>query len=95
MWTIQKFKHFLREGQLFKVYTDYAVLKTLITYENPSPWRVRWIEKIALFNFTIYYWPGVKIGHADFALRIETFLLKNSTNESTSILRVQKQSEFL
>ncbi len=37
MWTIQKFKHFLREGQLFKVYTDYAVLKTLITYENPSP----------------------------------------------------------
>ncbi len=68
MCAMQKFKHFLRGGQLFEVYTDHAVLKTLMTYENPSSRRARWIEKMAPFNFTIYYRPGVKMGHADFAL---------------------------
>ncbi len=33
MWAMQKFKHFLGRG----VYTDHVVLKTLMTYENPSP----------------------------------------------------------
>ena len=37
MWAMQKFKYFLEGGQPFKVYTDHAVLKTLMTYENPSP----------------------------------------------------------
>ena len=37
MWAMQKFKHFLREGQPFEVYTDYVLLKTLMTHENPSP----------------------------------------------------------
>ncbi len=37
MWAIQKFKYFLKEGQPFEIYTDHAVLKTLITHENPSP----------------------------------------------------------
>src|SRR6266498_2108358 len=89
MWTMQKFKHFLRGGQLFEVYTDHAVLKTLMTHENPSPQKVRWIEKMALFNFTIHYRPGVKMGHADFASRMDTFLPKDSTSESISILRAQ------
>ena len=39
MWAMQKFKHFLKEGQPFEVYTDHAVLKTLITHENPSSRR--------------------------------------------------------
>ncbi len=37
MWAMQKFKYFLREGQPFKVYTDHAMLKTLMTHENPLP----------------------------------------------------------
>src|SRR6266540_3421218 len=41
MWIMQKFKHFLGGGQPFEVYTDHAVLKTLITHENPSPRRAR------------------------------------------------------
>ena len=36
MWAMQKFKHFLGGGQSFEIYTDYAVLKTLMTYENSS-----------------------------------------------------------
>src|SRR6266542_481744 len=50
---------------------------------------------MALFNFTIHYRPGVKMGYADFASRMNTFLPKNSTSESISILRAQKQPEFL
>ena len=95
MWTMQKFKHFLGEGQPFEVYTDYAVLKTLMTHKNPSSRRARWIEKMTPFNFTIHYRLGVKMGHADFASRMDTFLPKDSTSESISTLRAQKQSEFL
>src|SRR6266498_5893255 len=50
---------------------------------------------MVLFNFTIHYRPGVKMGHADFALRMDTFLPKDSTSGSISTLRVQKQPEFL
>src|SRR6266498_5441562 len=92
---MQKFKHFLRGGQPFEVYTDHAMLKTLMTHENPSPRRARWIEKMAPFNFTIHYRPGVKMGHADFASRMDTFLPKDSTSASTSTLRAQKQPELL
>src|SRR6266508_179870 len=50
---------------------------------------------MAPFNFTIHYRPGVKIGHADFASRMDTFLPNDSTSESISTLRAQKQPEFL
>src|SRR6266542_1484840 len=95
MWAMQKFKHFLGGGQPFEVYTDHVVLKTLVTHENPSSRKARWIEKMAPFNFTIHYRPGVKMDHADFASRMDTFLPKDSTSASTSTLRVQKQSELL
>jgi len=32
---MQKFKHFLEGGQPFEVYTDHAILKTLMIHENP------------------------------------------------------------
>ncbi len=92
---MQKFKHFFRGGQLFEVYTDYAVLKTLITHKNPSPRRAQWIEKIVPFNFMIHYQPGVKIDHVDFTSQIDTFLPKNSTSALISTLKAQKQSELL
>ncbi len=92
---MQKFKHFLGGEQPFEVYTDHTVLKTLMTHENLSPRRARWIEKMASFNFTIHYRSGVKIGHANFALRMDMILPKDSTNASTNTLRVQKQSELL
>src|SRR6266540_784337 len=90
-----KVQHFLGGRQLFKVYTDHAVLKTLMTHENPSPRRARWVEKMAPFNFTIHYRPGVKMGHADFASRMDMFLPKDSTSTSISTLRAQKQPELL
>ncbi len=92
---MQKFKHFLRKGQSFEVYTNHVMIKTLMTHKNPSPQRARWIEKIISFNFTIHYRLGVKMGHADFASRMDTFLSKNSTSKSISILKAQKQPELL
>src|SRR6266542_3580475 len=77
------------------MYTNHAVLKTLMTHENPSSRRAQWIKKIAPFNFTIHYRPGVKMGHADFASRMDIFLPKNSTSALTSTLRITKQPEFL
>src|SRR6266540_2814307 len=50
---------------------------------------------MAPFNFTIHYRPEVKMGHADFASRMNTFLPKDSTSESISTLRTQKQPELL
>jgi len=69
------------------------VLKTLMPHKNPSSQRAWWIEKMTLFNFTIYYRPGVKMGHADFALQMNMFLPKDNISESTSTLRAQP--EFL
>jgi len=66
------------------------MLKTLMTHENPLPWRVRWIEKMTSFNFTIYYKPEVKIDHIDFTSKMKTFLLKNNTNDYISTLRKQE-----
>ncbi len=66
-----------------------------MTHENPSPRRARWIEKMAPFNFTIHYRPEVKMGYADFASRIDTFLPKDNTSASTSTLRAQKQLESI
>ena len=51
-----------------------------MTYKNPSPHRVQWIEKMIPFNFTIHYQSEVKIGHADFASWIDMFLSKDSTS---------------
>src|SRR6266511_1079499 len=50
---------------------------------------------MASFNFTIHYRPGVKMRHADFVSRMDTFLPKDSTSASISTLRAQKQPEFL
>src|SRR6266540_1127140 len=50
---------------------------------------------MASFNFTIHYRPGIKMSHADFASRMDTFLPKDSTSVSTSTLRAQKQPKLL
>ncbi len=94
MQAIQKFKHFLKGEQLFEVYTDHMMLKILITHENLSSQRIQQIKKMVSFNFTIHYQPGVKIGHVDFTLRMDTFLPKNSTSISTSTLR-EKLSNYI
>jgi len=95
IWAMQKFKYFLREGQLFEIYINYTMLKILMMYKNPLSYKTRWIEKIVPFNFTIYYRSEVKIDHADFALRMDMFLSKNSTSTLISTLKKQKLPYYL
>ncbi len=64
-------------------------------YENPSSHRARWIKKMILFNFTIYYRSEVKIGYANFTFKMKTFLFKNNISDNISTLRKQKLSEYL
>jgi len=65
---------------------NYAPLNE-VTEKDSRPIPI--IKKyLALFH-------GVKMGHADFASRMDTFLPKDSTSASTSTLRAQKQPELL
>ncbi len=45
IWAMQKFKHFLRRGQLFEVYTDHTMLKILMIHENPYLERLNGLKK--------------------------------------------------
>ncbi len=70
VWTIQKFKQYLEGWILFTVYTDHAVLKTLMKHDNFTPKRARWMEVLATYFFKIEYRPGKKMCHADYLSRI-------------------------
>src|SRR6266540_1668867 len=63
VWTIQKFKQYLEGWILFTVYTDYAILKILMKYDNFIPKRVRWMEILTTYFFKIKYRSGKKMGY--------------------------------
>ncbi len=52
------------------VYTDHAVLKTLMKHDNPTPRRARWMEVLATYFFKIEHRSEKKMGHADYLFRI-------------------------
>ena len=41
MWAIEKFRHYLGEWKKFKIFTNHAILKTLMNHENPTGRRYR------------------------------------------------------
>ncbi len=71
VWVIQKFKQYLGGWIPFMVYTDHAVLKTLMKHDNPTSRRARWMEVLVTYFFEIEHRPGKKIGHADYLSRIK------------------------
>ena len=42
-----------------------------MTYENPSLRRVRWLEKLAYFDFDIEYRLEKRMEYADYLSRLE------------------------
>ncbi len=56
-------------------------------YKNLLPYRVRWIKKMAPFNFTIYYKSEIKINYTDFTSKMKMFLPKNSTSNHINTLK--------
>ena len=61
VWAVEKFRHYLGGWKTFKIFTDHAVLKILINYENPTGRRYRWMEKLTDYNFDIEYRPGKRM----------------------------------
>src|SRR6266496_5321572 len=70
VWTIQKFKQYLKGWISFTVYTDHAALKTLMKHDHPSPRRVRWMEVLFSYHFDIQHKSEKKMGHADYLSRM-------------------------
>ncbi len=70
VWTIQKFKQYLKGWILFTVYTDHAVLKILMKHDNSTPRKARWMEVLTTYFFKIEHRLGKKMGHADYLFRI-------------------------
>lgn len=71
VWAVTYFRTYLDTGKEFDVYTDHAVLQTMLHHKDPSPKRARWLEKLARYNFKIHYRPGLKMQHADYLSRQE------------------------
>src|SRR6266542_1232909 len=70
VWAIQKFKQYLGEWIPFTVFTDHAVLKTLMRHDHPSPRKARWMEVLSSYHFDIQHKSGKKMGHADYLSRM-------------------------
>src|ERR1044072_6673724 len=51
VWAVEKFRHYLGGWKKFKIFTDHAVLKSLMNHENPTGRRYRWMEKLTEYNF--------------------------------------------
>ena len=54
---VQKFSAYLM-GKEFKVRSDHASLKWLLTFRNPSGMLARWFEILSQFHFTVEHRPG-------------------------------------
>src|SRR6266511_3649205 len=97
VWATKAFKHYVGGWKKFKVFTDHAALKTLLTHEDPSPRRARWMEYLARYNFEIDHRPGSKMQHADYMSYIEKlsneeYLSQNRTN-ATFVLNILYNDE--
>ena len=58
------FKHYLL-GRKFKIVTDHRAPQWLHNFKDPDGLTVRWLEKIAAFDYEVQHRPGKSIGHAD------------------------------
>ena len=54
---VQKFSAYLL-GKEFKVRSDHASLKWLLTFRNPSGMLARWFEILSQFHFSVEHRPG-------------------------------------
>ena len=54
---VQKFSAYLM-GKEFKIRSDHASLRWLLSFRNPSGMLARWLEILSQFHFTVEYRPG-------------------------------------
>ena len=52
-------------AQKFTIITDHRALQWLHKFKDPDALTVRWLEKLAAFDYEVVHRPGKSIGHAD------------------------------
>ena len=97
VWAVEKFRHYLGGWKKFKIFTDHAVLRTLMNHENPTGRRYRWMEKLTEYNFDIEYRPGKKMEQADCLSRMSNIEVeandKQYRTDATYVLIVTYDKE--
>ena len=63
------FRHYLL-GQKFTIVTDHSALQWLHSFKDPDGITVRWLEKLAPFDYEVRHRHRKSIGHADGLSRI-------------------------
>ena len=69
--SVEHFKQFLY-GVEFTVITDHQPLKYLWSIKEPAVRLIRWLLRLNMFRFKIYYRKGIKNGNADALSRLPT-----------------------
>jgi RNase H-like domain found in reverse transcriptase/Reverse transcriptase (RNA-dependent DNA polymerase)/Retroviral aspartyl protease len=71
VWAILLLRPYL-EGTSFTVRSDQVALKWLLSFKDPSGRLARWRLRLAEFDFTIQYRPGIKNNLADGCSRLKS-----------------------
>lgn len=71
VWAILLLRPYL-EGIAFTVRSDQVALKWLLSFKDPSGRLARWRLRLAEFDFTIQYRPGIKNNLADGCSRVQS-----------------------
>ena len=84
-------------GRRFKVITDHAALKWLVTVKNHQCARLtRWVLKLAEYDFEILHRPGKKHVNADVLSRhVAAAVRKHVTSPDTADADIKPQAEIL
>jgi transposase InsO family protein len=71
VWAVLMLRPYL-EGVHFRVRSDHEALRWLLTLKEPSGRLARWRLRLAEFDFTIQYRPGIKNSLADGCSRLRS-----------------------
>ena len=78
--SVEYFRQFLY-GISFKVITDHKPLQYLLTVKEPASRLLRWLNRLSMYDYQIWYRKGIKNGNADGLSRLPTEEELNEQNE--------------
>ena len=75
---LKAFRHFHQylQGRHFTVFTDHYSLASILSWKDPPPRIIRWLEYFAEYDFTAKYKPGSTHCNADALSRLESRYVK-------------------
>ncbi len=89
---IQAFEHWRSELKLInisiKMFIDHQALTSLMKDKELSRWQMRWVQKLADFNFKIMYWSDKQNIKIDALTRWVDVVLRSLKNERVCYQRI-------